>query len=113
MYKTMDSGVERDCTPEEIAEIDERRAQAARPVVPDRIPMLNAHLVLIDEGWMPELRAFLDTMPGPEGEKARAYFDKALTMARDHDLVLAIPAVLGKTEAEVDQLFIKAGALNV
>lgn len=113
MYKTMDNGVERDCTAEEIAEIEARRAHGAQPVVPARVPMLNAHLVLIDAGWMPQLRAHLDAMPGADGEKARAYFDKALTMARDHELVLSIPAVLGKTEAEVDQLFVAAGALNV
>jgi hypothetical protein len=74
--------------------------------------MLNAHLVLIQAGWMPELRAYLDAMPGTEGEMARTHFEMALTVMRQHPLVLAIPAALGKTEAEVDQLFIEAGAID-
>lgn len=86
---------------------------SANPIPPARVPMLNAHLVLIDAGWMPALRAHLDAMPGIEGEKARAYFAQALTLSRDHPLVQSIPAALGKTEAEVDALFIAAGELNV
>lgn len=86
---------------------------ASGPVVPQRVPMLNAHLVLIETGLMPALRTFLDAMPGTEGDMARAQFEMALTMARNHPLVLDIPAALGVTEAEVDQLFITAGALNV
>lgn len=82
-------------------------------VVPQRVPMLNAHLVLIEVGWMPALRAYLGAMPGTAGELARAYFDQALTMARDHPFVLSIPAALGKTEVEVDQLFVMAEALDV
>jgi hypothetical protein len=104
---------ERDATPEEQAEIDARRAAAASPVVPERVPMLNAHLVLIDAGWMEGVQAYLDALPGPDGAKARAYFVQALTMERQHPLVLGIPAALGKTEADVDQLFTAAGALNV
>lgn len=89
------------------------RPAVVPPLVPERVPMLNAHLVLIDAGWMPALREYLDAMPGTEGEKARAYFVQALTLARDHDLVRSIPAALGKTEAEVDALFIAAGDLDV
>lgn len=85
----------------------------AGPVVPQRVPMLNAHLVLIETGWMPLIDSFIDNMPENARSKARAYLTQAETMARDNELVLAIPAALGKTEAEVDQLFITAGALNV
>lgn len=102
---------ERDATPEEQAEIDARRN--APPTVPQRVPMLNAQLVMIDAGWMAPVRTYLNAIPGTDGEKARAYFDKAQTMERDHPLVLGIPAALGKAEAEVDALFIAAGALNV
>lgn len=88
-------------------------AAAPAAVVPDRVPMLNAHLVLIEAGWMPQVEAFIDAMPEPNRSLARAYLVQSLTMARDHDLVRAIPTALNKTEAEVDALFIKAGAMNV
>ena len=103
---------ERDATPEEQADIDARRAAAAIPVVPQSVPMLNAHLALIAAGWMTSIKAYLDALTGPAGDAARAYFTLAQTMRRDHDLVLSIPAALGKTEAEVDDLFIQAAALD-
>lgn len=103
---------ERDATPEEQADIDARRAAALIPQVPQSIPMLNAHLVLIAAGWMAPIRIYLDGLTGPEGEAARAYLNLAQTMRRDHELVLSIPALLGKTEAEVDALFIQAATLD-
>lgn len=83
------------------------------PVVPQRIPMLNAHLELIESGWMPQVDAFIGAMPEPNQSMARAYLAQALTMARDHPLVLAFPAAVGKSDAEVDELFIRAGARDV
>lgn len=82
-------------------------------VVPERIPMLNAHLELIESGWMPSVNTFIDALPEPDQSLARAYLVQALTMARDHPLVKAFPAATGKTEAEVDELFIRAGARDV
>jgi hypothetical protein len=93
----------RDATPEDLA--------ARAPVVPQSVPMLNAHLVLIESGAMAAVRAYLDGLAGMEGEQARVYFDKALTMKRNHPLVLSIPESL-MTEAQKDALFIAAGALD-
>jgi chloramphenicol 3-O-phosphotransferase len=108
----MQDGELRDATPAEIAEIEARKGPAAI-VVPDRIPMLNAHLELVDAGWMPQIVAFIESMPEHDSALARVYWDKALTMERGHPLVLAIPAAIGKTEAEVDELFIRAAARPV
>lgn len=92
-------------------------APPAPPSVPGRVPMLNAHLVLIDSGWIDGINAYIDSLPDVAPDrtrsKARAYFNLALTMERDHPLVLGIPQALGKTDAEVDQLFIAAAALQV
>lgn len=85
---------------------------APSSIVPQRVPMLNAHLVLIQAGWMPAVEGFIDAMAEPQRSLVRAYLTQSLTMARDHEMVLAIPAALGKTEAEVDQLFIIAGAMD-
>jgi len=82
------------------------------PAVPRSVPMLNARLTLIGAGKMAAVRAYLDAIPGIEGEQAREYFLSSLTMLRDHPLVLGIPPEI-MTEAEKDALFIAAGALNV
>lgn len=86
------------------------RAPAA-PTVPDVVPMLDARLALIAAGKMAAVQAYLDAIPGIEGEQAREYFVSALTMRRHHPLVVGIPASV-MTEAEKDALFIQAGALN-
>jgi hypothetical protein len=83
------------------------------PIVPSRIPMLNAHLALIDADWMGQVITYINSIPGADGAKARAYLGQALTMERNHPLVLSITAAIGKTEDDVDQLFIQAGAMNV
>lgn len=85
-----------------------------RARVPQSIPMLNAHLMMIAEGWMQPVRDYIASMTDPvKRAEAETYFDKALTMRRNHALVQAIPAALGKTEAEVDALFIAAAKLEV
>jgi len=85
--------------------------------VPQRIPMLNAHLMLIGAGLFDAVNAYIDALPDDAPDrlrsKARAYFNLALTMERTHPLVLGIPAALGKTEAEVDALFVAGAALAV
>lgn len=83
------------------------------PVVPRRVPMLNAVLVLIEAGLWQPLNDHIETLPEMQRLIARTYLDRAQTMARDHGLVLSMPSALGMTEAAVDALFIKAGALNV
>lgn len=80
-------------------------------VVPQSVPMLDARLTLIVSGKMPAVRAHLGAMTGIAGEQAREYFEFALTMKRNHPLVLGIPPEI-MTEAEKDTLFIEAGALN-
>jgi hypothetical protein len=85
----------------------------AQPTVPAEIPMLNAHLEMIHKGWMVPVRAHINAMPEPHRSMAHAYLDKALTMKRDHPLVLDIPAAIGKTSAEVDEMFIAAAAREV
>lgn len=81
--------------------------------VPESVPSLNARLTMIANGWMAPVRAYLEAMTGPEGEQAREYFDRALTFKRNHPLVVAVPAAIGKTPEEVDELFRQAASLNV
>ena len=82
------------------------------PAVPMIIPMLNARLTLITAGKMAAVNEYLASIHGIAGEQAREYFLTALTMERNHPLVVGIPAEI-MSEAEKDALFIAAGALNV
>lgn len=112
-------------TPEQRANWTAYRANAARTgielvpatsaalVVPQVVPMLNAKLAMIEAGWMTAVTAYLVAIPGKDGELARTFFEEALTMRRDHPLVLGISSAIGKTEAQVDALFIVAGAMEV
>lgn len=120
--QVLDNGHLRNATAAEIAEVNAREAAALNPIVPTRVPMLNAHLVLIGAGWFDGINAYIDALPDIVSEdsglnrvrsKARAYFNLAQTMERNHPLVVGIPSALGKTDAEVDSLFIAAGKLNV
>ncbi|WBS00222.1 hypothetical protein OU994_18040 [Pseudoduganella sp. SL102] len=86
----------------------------AAVAVPEVIPMLNAHLVMISEGRMPLVRQHIAAIADPiRRARAEAFLDQALTMQRDHELVRTITQALGKTEAEVDALFVAAAALEV
>lgn len=88
-------------------------APVPAPVVPEAVPMLNAKLAMTEAGWMADVEAHMAAIPGVEGKKARVFFAEALTMRRDHPLVTGISAALGKTQAQVDALFIAAAALEV
>ena len=112
MTKKLVDGELVELSPTEQAEYDASQGAPTEQPVPDAVPMLNAHLALISAGWMPGVREYLDALPGAEGLLARTYFEKAQTVRRDHQLVQAIPAALGKTSAEVDALFVAAAALN-
>ena len=112
MTKKLVDGELIDLSPAEQAEYDARQEAPAVSLVPESVPMLNAHLALISAGWMPGVREYLDALPGAEGLLARTYFEKAQTVRRDHPLVQAIPTALGKTSSDVDALFVAAAALN-
>ena len=103
---------ERPATPAELAQREIDIAAAAVPVVPVSVPMLNARLALIEAGHMTAVKAFVDTMPGIDGEQARAYLEYAQNVRRDHPLVEGIRQVLGLTPAAIDTLFITAATID-
>lgn len=89
-------------------------AAPAGPTVPEVVPMLNAHLVMIQAGWMPEVEAHIAAMEDEIArEQARAFLHKALTMRRDNALVEDYRAAKGRTHAEIDAMFIAAAQLEV
>lgn len=87
-------------------------AWTVEQLVPTHVPMLNARLALIGAGHMAAVQAYVDAMPGVEGEQARTYLDYAQTVWRDHWLVEGIRQVLELTPADIDALFITAAAIE-
>lgn len=82
--------------------------------VPQTVPMLNAHLAMIAAGWMAPVRTHIAALTDPARRaRAEAFLDQAETMQRNHELVRTITAALGKSDAEVDALFVAAAALEV
>lgn len=102
----------RPMTEEEIAQVLADREAAAVPHVPESVPMLNARLALIAAGHMAAVKAFVDSMPGTDGEQARTYLEYAQNVRRDHWLVEGIRQVLGLTGADIDALFITAATID-
>lgn len=80
--------------------------------VPESIPMLNARLALIGGGYMAAVNEYLSDMTGVEGEQARAFFEFAQNVRRDHQLVEVLRQVLELTAIQIDHLFILAATLG-
>lgn len=113
----MDNGIVRDATPEEIAEIELRRQQAAANPPPDAllaesIPMLNLQLILIDDGHLLTVEQMLEAMSGDDGLRARALWNKAETARRDNWLVEMMWPQLYTSEADFNDAWRRAAALN-
>lgn len=51
------------------------------------IPMLNLQLVLIEDGHLSRAEDIIETMPGAAGQRARAYWARALTARLDNEFV--------------------------
>jgi len=75
------------------------------PVVIPTLTMRQARLALLDAGLLDEVEAAITT---PEN---RIWWDYSTTVERSHPLVNAVLAALGKTESEIDSMFIDASTL--
>lgn len=100
----------RDMTPEERAQA---AADATVVVVPPKsVPMLNLHLVLIDDGHLSKAQSTITSMKGVEGLRARAYWDKAVTVRRDSPLISHLWPVLYPDAAAFEAAWARAAAMN-
>lgn len=111
-YMVLDNGVEREATPEEAAEIGARASAAQVPVVPKFVAMWQAREILIEDGLLDDVYAYFETISDPvEKRKAISKFDTSNTVQRDDPLVRYVIPLMGKSEEEIDQMFIRANAL--
>lgn len=77
-------------------------------IPPSVIPMRNARLALSAAGLLPSVESYIQGMAGQEGEVARIEWQFAQTVQRSSPLVTKMTQALGKSESEIDALFIKA-----
>lgn len=108
----MENGVLRDATAVEIAEIASRQIEANRPDAAESVPMLNLHLVLIDDGHLTTVQQMIAGMEGDDGLRARAMWEKAQTARRDNWLVQAMWPNLYEDEAAFNNAWRRAAALD-
>ena len=72
------------------------------PVIIPMLTMRQARLALLDAGLLDEVEAAITT------PSDRIWWDYSTTVERNHPLVDAVLTALGKTETEIDQMFIDA-----
>lgn len=80
--------------------------------LPDAIPMLNLHLVLIDDGHLTTVQEYIASMEGDDGLRAQALWTQALTARRDNWLVNILWPKLYADEAAFNDAWRRAAALN-
>lgn len=78
------------------------------PCVPASVPMRNARLALSATGLLSTVQNYIASMAGQAGEEARIDWQFALNVRRDSPLVKEMIQALGKTDEEIDELFIQA-----
>lgn len=85
---------------------------AATPIVPESVAMWQARAVMIEEGILDAVLTYVAAITNEiERKKAQAKLEYSSTVRRDDPLVLYVIPALGKTEAQIDAMFIRAAAL--
>ena len=77
-------------------------------LVPTAVSMRNAQRILYREGLLASVEAVIAAMEGEEGDLARIDWARALTVERTDPVVLHLIPRLGKSELEIDHMFIDA-----
>jgi len=82
--------------------------------IPQELTPRKLRLQLIDEGIVPaQIEAILNSIPDATAkEKALVEWEYALVIKRSHSLIATLGQALGKTDAEIDILFLNASKIN-
>jgi hypothetical protein len=75
------------------------------PVIIPTLTMRQARLALLGAGLLDEVEAAITTTEN------RIWWDYSTTVERSHPLVNAVLTALGKTETEMDDMFIEANLI--
>lgn len=79
--------------------------------VPESVPMRSARLILYKAGLLNLVQTYIDSLTGEGAEEAKINWEFALNVSRNDPLVKQLIPSLGKTEEEIDQMFIEASKL--
>lgn len=101
---------ERDATTEEIAEIEDRKASALIPTVPQSVTRFQGLAALDHYGVLETVEAIIDSPDTPKLMKLA--FNNALTFERDSASVASISSALGLTPEMIDTWFIYASTVK-
>lgn len=109
---TLDNGVEREMTPEEIDEWESRMEQGAKPVVPEEVTNGQAKEALLNAGLYFKVDTAIAAIED-EGTKTRVKiaWEYRPTVRRDSPFVEFMREALGLSHEQVDNLFIDAATL--
>lgn len=80
-------------------------------VVPKSVTMRQARLALLGANLLSAVNTAVVAMPGTSGEAARIEWEFSGEVQRNQPLVVALGLALGLSAAQLDALFIAAGAL--
>lgn len=83
----------------------------APPATPAAVTMRQARLALHRAGVLDQVSAAIDALPEPARTEARIEWDYSQEVRRTHGLVDALAPGLGLSGADIDALFVAAGAL--
>lgn len=79
--------------------------------IPQSISMKSARLILLREGLLGDVQNYIDSMQGEYAQEAKISWEYSLAVSRNDPLVKQLIPTLGKTEEDIDKMFIDAAAL--
>lgn len=82
-----------------------------QPAVPSSVTMYQARVAIRRAGLLAEVVAAFDALPEPQRAEALDAWEFKTTVSRDSQFLIAVAAVLGLTDAQVDELFAAAAAI--
>ena len=92
--------------------VDTSPQAPSAPAVPESVAMWQAREILIEEGLLAQINAYFASIPDAlMREKTQAKFEYTTIVRRDDPLVVNVIPRLGKSEAQIDAMFVRAAAL--
>lgn len=81
-------------------------------MVPEKVTMRQARLILHRRGLLNEVNTILNTVPGNEGIEARIEWDTSESVSINSPLVAYVAEHLGLNRSELESLFIDASKIE-
>lgn len=94
-----------------ITEKEAKKLSEPGKFVPASCTMAQLRISLHRENSLKTVNDHIKSMAGPEGDEARITWDFETIIRRNHSIIRVIQEVLGKTDSEMDDLFILANSL--